>query len=94
MLNNINNLNKIYTDATRVPLVNPVKKTTKATTSVDKVEISSSAMAYQKAQRAVLDSPDVREDMIGAIKATVDAGGFNISADDIAEKMLSQRILG
>lgn len=56
--------------------------------SVDKVEISSFGKAYQVAKNAVNEAPDVREEKIADIKARIDNGTYEVSAESFAEKIL------
>ncbi len=51
-------------------------------------EISETAKSYSAAKTAVAQAPDVRADKIADIKARIAAGTYNVSAEDIAEKIL------
>ena len=54
----------------------------------DRVEISRAGMEFQIAQQAVHTAPDIREDKVQALKEQMQAGTYNISMDDLAEKLL------
>lgn len=56
--------------------------------SADKVEISSLGKDYQTAKAAVAQAPDVREDKIAEIKAMINAGTYNVSGMDFANKIV------
>ena len=66
-----------------------VKKTS-GTSFADHVQISSIGKDIQTAKAAVAASPDVREDVTAPIKASIDAGTYEVSADSFAEKLLSK----
>lgn len=57
------------------------------TGSKDSLEISSFGSAYQVAKQAASQSSDVREDRIKEIRAQMAAGTYNVSLEDVAEKM-------
>ncbi len=54
----------------------------------DKVEISAFGKIYQIAKKAVNDVPDIREDKIAEIKARIDNGTYDVSAESFADKLL------
>ena len=54
----------------------------------DTFEISRIGRDLQVAKQAVSGAPDIREDKIAAIKAGIASGTYNISADEIAEKLV------
>ncbi len=70
------------------------KKTGKATkvkrslVAKDEMSISSSAKDVQLASKAIKNVPDVRVDKIKALKEQIDNGTYNVSAIDIADKMI------
>lgn len=53
----------------------------------DKVEISQFGKDYQIAKQAVADAPDVREDLVASVKARIEAGTYDVSADDLAARL-------
>ncbi len=55
----------------------------------DAYEISQSAKDYQVAKKAVSETPDVREDKVAQIKEAIASGTYNVSSQEIAEKMVS-----
>lgn len=54
----------------------------------DSVSFSSFAKDMKLATKAVKDAPDVRMDKVNQIKAQIEAGKYNVSANQIAEKIL------
>ena len=55
----------------------------------DAYEISQSAKDYQVAKNAVADAPDVREDKVAQLKEALASGSYNVSAQEVAEKIVS-----
>ncbi len=56
----------------------------------DEVQISSTGRDYNVAKAAVADAADIREDLVAEMKAKIKDGSYEVSADDFAEKLLSQ----
>lgn len=56
----------------------------------DAVEISNLGRDIQVAKQAVANTPDVREDLVASIKEQVKAGTYSVSAEQLANKLLSQ----
>ena len=80
---------------TQVQQMYNVKKTTqtKATSGVkfsDQLQISSVGKDIQTAKAALAQAPDIREDVTAPIKAKVDAGTYQVSAESFAEKLLQK----
>lgn len=61
-------------------------KAGKASTK-DSLEISSFGNAYQVAKQAAAQSPDVRADRVKEIRAQMAAGTYQVSIEDVADKM-------
>ena len=55
----------------------------------DAYEISQSAKDYQVAKKAVAEAPEVREDEVARLKEALASGSYNVSSQEIAEKMVS-----
>lgn len=53
----------------------------------DKVSLSTSALKDVVAQEA-MNAPDIRQDRVEAIKASINAGSYNIDSMDIASRIL------
>ena len=58
----------------------------------DAYEISQSAKDYQVAKKAVAETPEVREDEVARLKEALASGSYNVSSQEIAEKMVSNLI--
>lgn len=66
-----------------------VKGVGKVSSANDKFEISDVAKTYATAKSAVASAPDVREDKIADIKARIAAGTYQVSASDVADKIIN-----
>ena len=80
----INQISQIYKPAgtKKVERAGEVK-------SRDAYEISQSAKDYQVAKKAVSEAPDVREEKVAQLKEALASGNYNVSAQEIAEKIVS-----
>ena len=56
----------------------------------DKLEISRVGKDYQIAKKAVKEAPDIREDKVNELKAAIDNGTYEVSANDFAEVLLDK----
>ena len=68
----------------KVEKVSPVKG------SKDNLSISNVGKDYQIAMKALKNIPDIREAKVQDIQARMQSGNYNISAEEVAEKLLSQ----
>ena len=69
-----------------------VKKVATQNTKIkgkDELKISETAKYFQLAFKAAKDAPDIRTEKVEAIKAQMDAGTYNVSAQEVASKMAS-----
>lgn len=55
----------------------------------DAYEISQFARDYQTAKNAVSEASEVREEKVSRIKEALASGNYNVSAQEIAEKIVS-----
>lgn len=55
----------------------------------DSLEISQTGKDYAVAKAALKSVPDVREDLVADIKARIENGTYNVSDEDIADKILN-----
>lgn len=55
----------------------------------DKVEFSSFARDYATIQKKMSETPDVREDLVADIKQRIQNNTYNVSAKDVASKILT-----
>lgn len=81
----INKMNQLY-QATKPKKINE----NNSTKDREKYEVSKEGKDYQTAKAAVKASPDIREDKVAKIKNSLATGTYNVSAQEIADKMLSK----
>ncbi len=81
----INKMNQLY-QATKPKKAN---ETGSAKTS-ERYEVSRSGKDYQIAKEAIKAAPDIREDKVAGIKDALTTGTYNVSAQEIADKMVSK----
>ncbi|MDF2845638.1 MAG: hypothetical protein K0R00_4064 [Herbinix sp.] len=67
-----------------------VKNTSKPTSSSfsDKLELSQAGKDYQIAKQVVARTPDIRETTLEDIKKRMEAGTYNITIKDVADKLI------
>lgn len=56
----------------------------------DKLEISQTGKDYQVAKNIVAQTPDVREDKINEIKQRMEAGSYQVSNQEVANKLVER----
>lgn len=80
----INHVSQLYKPAN-------AKKVSKAgeVQKKDAYEISQSAKDYQVAKKAIAEAGDIREDKVARLKEALASGTYNVSSQEIAEKMVS-----
>jgi negative regulator of flagellin synthesis FlgM len=59
----------------------------------EKVDLSTRAKEIQQAKVEVSKSPDVREEKVQEIKTQVEKGTYNVSGEQIANKMVGESII-
>lgn len=59
----------------------------------EKVDLSTMAREIQQAKVEVSKSPDVREEKVQEIKDQVEKGTYNVSGEQIANKMVGESII-
>ena len=59
----------------------------------DGISLSERAKEVVSVTRALGELPDVREDLVRDIKERIEAGTYDISAEDVAEKILGRAAL-
>lgn len=81
----VNQISQIYKPSS-------AKKVNKAgaVSNKDAYEVSQFAKEYQIAKNAVSKTSDIREDKVAEIKEALASGTYNVSAQEIAEKMVSR----
>ncbi len=71
----------------------PEKQTAGGVVAEEKVSLSSTARDFQKAQKAIEELPDVREEKVHGLKDQIQAERYDVNGEKIAEKMLSESLL-
>lgn len=61
-------------------------------TQADKVQLSPEGKELQKLRDIVLKAPEVREEKVQSIKDQIKAGTYEVSADQLANKLLGGKI--
>jgi len=56
----------------------------------DKLEISQTGKDYQVAKQIVSRTPDIREEKVNDIKARMEAGTYQVTIEDVADKLIEQ----
>ena len=56
----------------------------------DMMALTSQARDFMDIRKALSSTPDIRADKVASIKAKYDAGRYEVSSSDIAEKILSK----
>jgi negative regulator of flagellin synthesis FlgM len=65
-----------------------------AKSPVESVRISSETSQTALVEKAVKETPDVRTDKINEIKAKIASGNYNVSAGELADKMINSGFIG
>lgn len=83
--NQVERVIALYQNSTRPPVEKEDRRE-------DKISLSKDGQMFQEIQRAIKESPDVRNQKISEIKKAITEGNYHVSGRDIAEKMV-QRFL-
>ncbi|MCT4595411.1 MAG: flagellar biosynthesis anti-sigma factor FlgM [Anaeromicrobium sp.] len=83
-INNIGNINKIMKAYDK-----PIKADSKKfKQEEDKMDISQKGRDYQVAYGAYKKLPQIREERVHEIKEKIEAGSFNVSMEQVADRIL------
>jgi negative regulator of flagellin synthesis FlgM len=82
---NVAGVTGVYTNEKRI---SKVENTNKVGLGTDNVKISSKGKDYAIAMNALKDVPDVRMDKVNELSAKIEKGEYNVSGNDIADKMM------
>ncbi|MFV0347198.1 MAG: flagellar biosynthesis anti-sigma factor FlgM [Halodesulfovibrio sp.] len=63
-----------------------------AQSSGDRVSLSNEAKLRTEAYTTALNTPDVRQDKVNAIKARVDSGEYVVDSRKVAEKLINEEV--
>ena len=62
----------------------------KSVSQTDKLELSQAGKDYQVAKQAVSNASDIRQDKVEDIKQRLANGTYNVSDEDLADKLLEK----
>lgn len=81
-----------YTQVQQLYNTKKINKTSQTSSvhGTDQVEISSFGKDIQVAKQAVKAAPDVREEVTAPIKASIQAGTYQVSGSSFAEKLMEK----
>ncbi len=83
-----------YTQVQQLYQSGKVKKSQQAKSAApsDKVQLQISSLGkdFQTAKAAVASAPDIREELTAPIKARIDNGTYQVSAESFADKLLQK----
>lgn len=65
-----------------------IKETKETKKSKDVLDISPAAKEYQLAQKSINKVSDVRQEKVSEIMKKIESGTYNVSAEEIADKMV------
>ncbi len=81
-----NQINTYYSATTKKP---QVKAKAAYGTTTDQVSFSTVAKDIQTAKAAAASTPDVRADKVADVKSRMQAGTYNVTGDEFADKVIS-----
>ena len=75
--------------------VTPLKENTNKNgqLSGEKVKLSEKAGCLNKIREIIQNTPDIREEKVSFLREKIAAGSYNVSGQEIAEKMLNEFLL-
>lgn len=81
-----------YTQVHQLYKTANTKKNQKASSASfsDQLQISSVGKDFQTAKAAVANSPDIREEITAPLKASIQAGTYQVSGESFAQKLLEK----
>ena len=87
-----------YNQIAQVYKANQIKttagKTEKTSSFSDALQLSQAGKDMQVAKQAVKDAPDVREDKVNELKSKLASGTYNVSAEELADKLVNNYFNG
>ncbi|MDF2595972.1 MAG: flagellar biosynthesis anti-sigma factor protein FlgM [Clostridia bacterium] len=83
----IDHINKIY-ETYKEQAISKTKQVSKVQKK-DEVALSKTAKDFQAVYKLLSTTPDIREDKVNEIKEKIKSGNYNVSAEEVADKILS-----
>ena len=80
---------KLYTDQKQSK---PAARPQRSAAKQDEVVLSPQAQEFSQLLQKLKTMPEVREDKVAELTARIESGEYKVSARDIAEKMLADRL--
>ncbi len=59
----------------------------------EKVNLSATARDIQQLRNVIAELPDIREEKVQDLKSRIEQGNYNVSGDQIAEKMVGESLI-
>ena len=87
-INNITNIYETYALQQASTRVNRSDGSNGESGRRDSIAVSSSARSFTTALQAILNAPDVREDLVADIRSQIENGKYQPDASKIADKIL------
>ncbi len=84
----ISNISRVY-DVYQGTKATATEKVGKHEDKKDSFKLSSTAQDFQTTLKALSQIPDIREDKVNAVKSKIQSNNYNVSADQIASKIVS-----
>lgn len=82
-LNNINKVAEVYGESLKIKRTPKMEKISKT----DEVTFSSKGSLVQKAMQELNKLPDIREDRVAEVQNKLKTGSYNISGEEIIQKI-------
>lgn len=79
---------KIFGVYNREKSVGKVDKTSGAAPKKDVVSISNQAKDFQTVMKAIREVPDIRQDKVNELTEKYESGTYNVTGNDVADKVL------
>ncbi|MBU8910843.1 MAG: flagellar biosynthesis anti-sigma factor FlgM [Desulfobacterales bacterium] len=71
----------------------PEKPAADSVVQEERVSLSSAAKDIQRAEQAVKELPDIREEKVRELQDQIETGKYEVSGEKIAGKMISESVL-
>lgn len=89
----VQNILKVYGKNLNTDNLNKSKEVKQKLTKRDELAISGESRVKQRAMQVIKQSDEVRTDKVEQLKEQIAAGTYEVTADDVAEKMISRAIV-
>ena len=92
MINSVTKVDSAIRAYTNANTANTIAKPSRVPAKMDHVSFSATAQDFSTVLEVVSKIPDVREEKINEISARINSGHYNVSAKDIANKILEKNL--